>query len=270
MVSGNTVVQHTSKSVNLDVPGKERSSGYGFARERGPVVISQEETDNTTYFYNTNKDNVRPLTPEIEGKLMRRNFWFLLGQTWWISFLIHLDRSSLSSASTMGIFKDINMTKNEYNLIFTLFYVGYLIALWPGAWISQRVGHKQFITASLFLWAVLIGVHPAVQTGKQLMAVRFLLGMVSTVSPKNAFNISNKLIWYCRQSRRLYRPRQFSTRPFSLRRRVPGCSSYGGLPGAWPMFFSLWWPISSSKTRMQVYLLAVFLRGSGFTLCVLL
>jgi MFS family permease len=78
----------------------------------------------------------------------------------------------------MGIFKDVQMTKNEYNQLFMLFYAGYLIALWPGAWISQRVGHKCFITGSLFLWALLLGVHPAVKTGKQMMAVRFLLGMV--------------------------------------------------------------------------------------------
>lgn len=146
-------------------------------------VVDQKETDDTTYFYNTNKDHVRPLTPELEGKLVRKNFWYLLIQTWWISFLIHLDKSTLSSASTMGIFDDVKMTKNEYNQLFMLFYAGYLIALWPGAWISQRVGHKYFITGSLFLWALLLGVHPAVKTGKQMMAVRFLLGMVRCSLP---------------------------------------------------------------------------------------
>lgn len=146
-------------------------------------VVDQRETDDTSYFYNKNKDNVPPLTPELEGKLVRKNFWFLLAQTWWISFLIHLDKSTLSSASTMGIFDDVDMTKNEYNQLFMLFYAGYLVALWPGAYISQRVGHKYFITGSLFLWALLLGVHPAVKTGKQMMAVRFLLGMVNSFSP---------------------------------------------------------------------------------------
>ncbi|OJJ08747.1 hypothetical protein ASPVEDRAFT_47920 [Aspergillus versicolor CBS 583.65] len=181
-MSSNTTAKDFS-AVNAD----KGSPGHESPPERGPVVVSQGEVDDTTYFYNVNKGNVRPLTPEIEGKIIRRNFWFLLGQTWWISFLIHLDKSSLSSASTMGIFRDVDMTKNEYNILFTLFYVGYLIALWPGAWLSQRVGHKQFITASLFLWAVLIGVHPAVRTGRQLMAVRFLLGMTeSQVVPSTA------------------------------------------------------------------------------------
>lgn len=144
-------------------------------------VVDERDTDDTTIFYNKNKDNVGPLTPEIRRKVVRKNFWFLLIQTWWISFLIHLDKSTLSQASTMGLFEDTNMSKdgNEYNQLFTLFYAGYLIALWPGAWISQRVGHKHFITGSLFLWALLIGVHPAIKTGKQMMAVRFLLGMVS-------------------------------------------------------------------------------------------
>lgn len=147
-----------------------------------PHVVDGRDTDDTTYFYNTNKDKVGPLTPEAEGRLIRKNFWCLLSQTWWISFLIHLDKSTLSQASTMGIFKDVQMSKNEYNDLFVLFYAGYLVALWPGAWISQRVGHKHFITGSLFLWALLLGVHPAVKTGKQMMAVRFLLGMVSTPS----------------------------------------------------------------------------------------
>lgn len=146
-----------------------------------PQVVDERDADDTTIFYNKNKDKVRPMTPELEGKVIRKNFWFLLIQTWWISFLIHLDKSTLSQASTMGIFKDVEMTKNEYNELFILFYAGYLVALWPGAWISQRIGHKHFITGSLFLWALFIGVHPAVKTGKQMKAVRFLLGMVGLV-----------------------------------------------------------------------------------------
>lgn len=76
-------------------------------------------------------------------------------------------------------YKRVRMSKNEYNQLFMLFYVGYLVALWPGAWLSQRVRHNHFITGSLFLWALLLGIHPVVKTGKQMMAVRFLLGMVS-------------------------------------------------------------------------------------------
>lgn len=145
---------------------------------RSPNVVDKKDIDDTTLFYNTHKDQVRPLTPEVERKLVRKNFWCLLLQTWWISFLIHLDKSTLSSASTMGVFRDVAMSKNEYNRLFILFYLGYMIALWPGAWLAQRIGHKHFITGSLLLWALLIGVHPAVTTGKQMMAVRFLLGMV--------------------------------------------------------------------------------------------
>lgn len=159
-----------------------QATSSGSEPPHDPHVVDVRDTDDTTYFYNTNKDKVRPLTAEAEGRLVRKNFWCLLSQTWWISFLIHLDKSTLSQASTMGIFKDVQMSKNEYNDLFVLFYAGYLVALWPGAWISQRVGHKYFITGSLFLWALLLGVHPAVKTGKQMMAVRFLLGMVSTSS----------------------------------------------------------------------------------------
>lgn len=165
-----------------DVPGVPQENEKG--AESRPVnsqhAVSSGELDDTTVFYNLHKDKVEPLTPEIEASIVRKNFWFLLAQTWWIAFCIHLDKSTLSQASTMGIFKDVNMTKGEYNDLFVVFYTGYLIALWPGAVVSQRVGQKHFITASLFLWALLLGMHPLVKTGKQLIGLRFLLGMTES------------------------------------------------------------------------------------------
>ncbi|OTB09730.1 hypothetical protein K445DRAFT_342905 [Daldinia sp. EC12] len=138
------------------------------------------DVDDTTVFYNLNKEKAGELTPEIESRIVRKNFWCLLSQTWWIAFLIHLDKSTLSQASVMGIFEDVNMTKKQYNDLFVMFYVGYLIALWPGAWFSQKIGQKYFITGSLFLWAFLLGMHPLVKTGQQLMGLRFVLGMAES------------------------------------------------------------------------------------------
>lgn len=171
--------------------GADAQSISGEMRESEKKVVAQEhsspsehainisDVDDTTVFYNLNKHKVGLITPEMEKKVVRRNFWFLLGQTWWIAFLIHLDKSTLSQASTMGIFQDVSMTKKEYNDLFVVFYTGYLIALWPGAWLSQRTGQKNFIVGSLFLWAFLLGMHTVVKTGKQLIALRFILGMVS-------------------------------------------------------------------------------------------
>lgn len=161
------------------LPALSRTRTLGDRVDEDLRLVHESDTDDTTVFYNKHKGEARPLTTEMEKALTRKNFWWLLCQTWWIAFLIHLDKSTLSSASTMGIFKDVAMTKDEYNQLFIVFYAGYLVALWPGAWLSQRIGHKHFITGSLFLWAVLLGVHPAVKTGRQLMALRFLLGLVS-------------------------------------------------------------------------------------------
>ncbi|KID65473.1 uncharacterized protein G6M90_00g053310 [Metarhizium brunneum] len=143
-------------------------------------LVTKQDIDDTTLFYNRHKDDVEPIKPDEERRLNRKNFWFLLMQTWWVAFLIHLDKSTLSQASTMGIFRDVKMSKSEYNDLFVLFYAGYLIALWPGAALAQRVGHKQFITGSLLLWALLLGMHPLVKTGKQMMGLRFILGMTES------------------------------------------------------------------------------------------
>lgn len=140
--------------------------------------VTKRDIDDTTVFYNTHKDNVKPMDEEAAARINRKNFWCLLGQTWWVSFLIHLDEGTLGQASVMGLFDDVDMTKNEFNNTFVLYYTGYLVALWPGAMIAQRIGQKNFIVASLILWALILGMHPLVQTGKQLLALRFLLGLV--------------------------------------------------------------------------------------------
>lgn len=160
----------TTTTTKQDGPLRRDSAGI--------KLVTKKDVDDTTLFYNQYKDDAKPLDAAGLKRLNAKNFWFLLSQTWWVAFLIHLDKSTLSQASTMGIFEDVAMTKNEYNDLFVLFYTGYLIALWPGAIISQRVGHKYFITTSLGLWALLLGLHPLVKTGKQMMALRFLLGMV--------------------------------------------------------------------------------------------
>ncbi|KAJ0375700.1 hypothetical protein COL26b_006020 [Colletotrichum chrysophilum] len=106
---------HTSNDgTPLDVKPSDNGSGQG----RHEHAVSKDEVDDTTLFYNLNKEKAGSFTAEMEGKLVRKNFWFLLGQTWWIAFLIHLDKSTLSQASTMGIFKDVDMTKKQYNDLF--------------------------------------------------------------------------------------------------------------------------------------------------------
>ncbi|CEH12572.1 allantoate permease of the major facilitator superfamily [Ceraceosorus bombacis] len=157
----------------------EKESDTKSLAESTPIV-SLEDADETAIFYNANRHLVGPLTPDLRSKIVRKNFWALLSQTWWIAFLIHLDKSTLSQASTMGIFRDVHMSKKTYNDLFLVFYAGYLIALWPGAWLSQRIGHRVFIIGSLFFWALLIGLHCTVTTGPQMMALRFFLGMTES------------------------------------------------------------------------------------------
>lgn len=141
--------------------------------------VTKRDIDDTTLWYNQHKASARALSPEEATKVTRKNFWFLLMQTWWVAFLIHLDKSTLSQASTMGIFKDVHINKNQFNHLFVIFFAGYLIALWPGAALAQRVGQKQFIVGSLAIWALLLGMHPLAKNYSHLIALRFLLGMVS-------------------------------------------------------------------------------------------
>jgi uncharacterized membrane protein YhaH (DUF805 family) len=202
-------------------------------------LVSWKDIDDTTLFYIKHKDGVEHIKPDDERRLNRKNFWFLLSQTWWVAFLIHLDKSTLAQASTMGIFDDVKMTKNEFNNLFVLFYTGYLIALWPGAALAQRVGHKQFITGSLLLWALLLGMHPLVKTGKQMMGLRFILGMVRTwpISPEfiDTSLLTPTVNNVNRLSRKLFRQLLSSIKHSSPPRRAHAFSCSGGHRAALPM-----------------------------------
>jgi len=39
-----------------------------------PEIVDERHADDTTIFYNKNKDEVRPVTPELERKVIRKNF----------------------------------------------------------------------------------------------------------------------------------------------------------------------------------------------------
>ncbi|KAK1634594.1 hypothetical protein BDP81DRAFT_50100 [Colletotrichum phormii] len=110
------------------IQGEARSPGTHAEHQH---AVTKGEVDDTTVFYNLNKDTAGPLAPGSEKRLVQKNFWFLLGQTWWIAFLIHLDKSTLSQASTMGIFKDVEMTKKQYNDLFVVLYTGYSLLSGP-------------------------------------------------------------------------------------------------------------------------------------------
>lgn len=166
--------------------GPEQKDSKDASKPRGSLhFVTKRDIDDTTLWYNQHKHTARPLTEKEGRRVARKNFWFLLIQTWWVAFLIHLDKSTLSQASTMGLFKDVHMTKNQknnFNHLFVIFFAGYLIALWPGAALAQRIGQKQFIVGSLFLWAFLLGMHPLATQYSHLIVLRFFLGMVSHIS----------------------------------------------------------------------------------------
>ncbi|KAF3008252.1 hypothetical protein E8E14_000022, partial [Neopestalotiopsis sp. 37M] len=192
---------HVSKATADTVPTNDSTAKSESTPTETQHKVSEGDVDDTTVFYNRQRGKVGPLTSDLQKKINKKNFWCLLSQTWWIAFLIHLDKSTLSQASTMGIFDDIEMSKTEYNNLFVVFYLGYLIALWPGGYVAQRVGHKHFINASLVLWALLLGLHLVVKTGKQMMALRFFLGMTesqivpSTTVLHQAFFTPKKSPW---------------------------------------------------------------------------
>lgn len=120
------------------------------------------------------------------AKIRRKiDIWLLpvLCVTYMLQFL---DKLSLNYASAYSLKEDLRLEGNDYSNIAAIFNAGYMVGTIPGNWLIQRVPVAKFTGVSLVLWsAVLIG-HVGARKYGDMMALRFLLGLMeAAISPSN-------------------------------------------------------------------------------------
>lgn len=72
---------------------------------------------------------------------------------------------------------DLDLSDSRYYLVVVLFQVGYVIAEVPSNMILARSRPSLFIPALMVFWGTSCAVIAAVQDWKQLVGLRFLLGI---------------------------------------------------------------------------------------------
>ena len=96
-------------------------------------------------------------------------------------FLIYLcsfmDRASIGNASIAGLFKDLKLQGQDYNIALALFFICYLIVDMPAAWVFKIVGPRLFLGLSILCFGLCTVGLGFVKTAGQLYAVRCLLGL---------------------------------------------------------------------------------------------
>ncbi|GAV54277.1 hypothetical protein ZYGR_0AK07800 [Zygosaccharomyces rouxii] len=89
---------------------------------------------------------------------------------YWINYV---DRTNVSNAYVSGMKEDLHMTGDDFNLINTLFTVGYIVSMVPHNIILLRVPARYWLPFCCLAWALLtLGLYK-VSTVKQIYVIRF-------------------------------------------------------------------------------------------------
>lgn len=152
--------------VSLDGLDKSRIVGADLFEE---ILDSEIEKDDEGY-----------------AKIRRKiDMWLLpiLCVTYMLQFL---DKLSLNYASAYSLKEDLHLVGNDYSNIAAIFNGGYMVGCIPTIWVIQRVPVAKYTGCALIVWAILLIAHVGARNYSDMMALRFLLGiMEASISPSN-------------------------------------------------------------------------------------
>jgi sugar phosphate permease len=107
---------------------------------------------------------------------------------WWIMFFIFLstilaytDRSNISVVA-VTMMKEFGWNEQQYGLLASSFFVGYLLLGIPAGWMSDKWGGVRFLAIGVLLWSVFTMLTPLAWSFGSMLLIRFLLGVGEAVN----------------------------------------------------------------------------------------
>ncbi|KAJ6467096.1 hypothetical protein C8R47DRAFT_1234438, partial [Mycena vitilis] len=101
------------------------------------------------------------------------------------------DKSTLGSASILGIIQSASLTTNQYNWLSTIFYLSYLAFEFFQSLALQRFPVAKWMSLNIFVWAVALCCHAACNNFGGLFAVRFILGITHLLTEQRFMIVSS-------------------------------------------------------------------------------
>ncbi|KAI9497361.1 major facilitator superfamily domain-containing protein [Zychaea mexicana] len=143
-----------------------------FLKRTAYNITGREENEKKTEFV---------YSPE-EKKLLRKINLVTVPFICVISFIQFLDKYTLNFSAAMGIFEDTKITGNQYSWLGSIYYLGYLAFQFPNQYFLQKIPISKYLGASLILWGITVGCTALAHNFSELAALRFLLGLIESVS----------------------------------------------------------------------------------------
>ncbi|KAJ7771393.1 major facilitator superfamily domain-containing protein [Mycena maculata] len=146
------------------------------------------------------KQQTSDITPGLSSKhdrrLLRRIDYYLMPLLCITYGLQYSDKTSLSSGVVFGLRADTHLVGQQYAMLSTLFYLGYLLAELPMSFALQRFPLGRFLSLTCVAWGTLVMCLGACTDFTQLAAIRFLLGVCESAVTPGFLMIS--ACWYKR------------------------------------------------------------------------
>ncbi|KAH3669235.1 hypothetical protein OGAPHI_001356 [Ogataea philodendri] len=160
----------------------ETKSGWKnwFASTNDHREIDKKLADVTLDLIDQNGGKVAELTPEKEKKLKWKLWLTILPLVFVVNATLFIDKNAISYSSLTGVFKDMKLTKEDYNNTQTFFYVGYLVGQFPSHYLFQKFPISKYLTAATASWTLLSFCTLASKSYGGLSALRFFLGFAES------------------------------------------------------------------------------------------
>ncbi|KAF7727395.1 hypothetical protein EC973_007559 [Apophysomyces ossiformis] len=89
----------------------------------------------------------------------------------------YLDKTAINYAAVLDFTEDLHMSRGQFNILGSMFYVGYLAFQVPNNYFLQRFPVGKYIGVIVFTWGLVLFCAGFAQTFSQITALRFLLGL---------------------------------------------------------------------------------------------
>ncbi|CAF0985924.1 unnamed protein product [Didymodactylos carnosus] len=145
------------------------------------------------------------LSDQQQSKLIRKLVWKIdihlipfLALLYLCSFL---DRINIGNAKLAGIENDLHLTPSQYNVVLSIFFVGYVLFEVPSNLLLKLLGTSIWLPIIMIIWGIIMMSMAAVKNYPGLLACRLFLGVAEAgLFPGVVFYLS---LWYTRREQTL-------------------------------------------------------------------
>ncbi|KAI0068622.1 MFS general substrate transporter [Artomyces pyxidatus] len=119
-----------------------------------------------------------PVLDEIEALRIRRKIDRHLIPLMSLLYLVQfMDKATLGSSVLLGLRESTHIDTSQYNLLGTVFYIGYLAFEYPQSLALQRFPVGKWISFNVVVWAIVVCCHAACTNFQGLVVCRLILGL---------------------------------------------------------------------------------------------